>query len=94
MVMNQSMKNIEVRGYDPRYPGYVAKRFKEASGKEDRTSDRQRQIMQHRFWNNESSTKFNCSWKEDFDPKHMEYSKIGLTDEFPQEYSTFRNKRD
>ena len=90
LVMNQSMKNIEVRRYDPRYKGYQVKRFNGIYGDEDRVGDRQRQIMQNRPWNNESSTKHNCSWKEDFDPAQMEYSRIGLTDDFPKEYSEFR----
>ena len=85
-VMNQSMSNIEVKDYDPRYSGYVAKRFKGLYGKSDRTSDKDRQIMQNRPHNNNSSTKFNCSWSEEFDSRHMEYSKIGLTSEFPKEF--------
>ena len=85
-VMNQSMSNIEVKAYDPRYPGYVASRFKGIYGKLDRTSDKDRQIMQNRPHNNKSSTKFNCSWSDDFDTKYMQYSKIGLTAEFPAEY--------
>jgi parallel beta-helix repeat protein len=86
MVMNQSMKNIEVKDYDPRYKGYEVKRFGGGYGKTDRTSAKQKQIMQNRPWNNESSTKFNCSWQEDFDPSYMEYDKIGLTDAFPETF--------
>jgi len=93
-VMNQSMRNIEVRDYDPRYKGYTVKRFNGIYGTEDRTYARQRQIMQNRPWNNGSSTKFNCSWQEDFDPAQMEYSRIGLTDAFPTDYSEFRKGRE
>lgn len=93
-VMNQSMSNIEVKDYDPRYKGYTVKRFRGIYGNEDRTSAKQRQIMQNRPWNNESSTKFNCSWQEDFDPTHMEYGKIGLTDDFPKDYGGLRQNRD
>jgi parallel beta-helix repeat protein len=89
-VMNQSMRNIEVKDYDSRYKGYTVKRFNGIYGKADRTSAKQRQIMQNRLWNNDSSTKFNCSWQDNFDPKHMEYEKIGLTDDFPDEYSGYR----
>jgi len=63
-------------------------------GDQDRTGDRQRQIMQTRLWNNDSSTKHNCSWQEDFDPAQMEYRRIGLTDAFPTEYSQFRKGRE
>ncbi len=93
MVMNQSMRNIEVKDYDPRYKGYTVKRFNGIYGKEDRVSTKQRQIMQNRPWNNDSSTKFNCSWQDDFDPKHMEYDKIGLTQDFPKSFATFSNGR-
>ena len=85
-VMNQSLSNIEVTDYDPRYPGYDPKRFKGLYGPDARTSDRERQIYQNRPHNNRSSTKFNCSWSPDFDRKHMEYEKIGLTDTFPREF--------
>lgn len=84
--MNQSLSNIEVRHYDPRYPGYTVKRFNGMYGDKDRTSAKQKQIMQNRPWNNDSSTKANCSWQDDFDPKHMEYDKIGLTAGFPVTY--------
>ena len=49
--------------------------------------------MQNRPWNNDSSTKFNCSWQEDFDSKHMEYGMIGLTTDFPATYRRFSQVR-
>lgn len=89
MVMNQSMRNIEVTDYDPRYRGYTVKRFNGIYGDKDRTSAKERQIMQNRPWNNESSTVFNCSWQNDFDPKHMEHESIGLTADFPATYRRY-----